>query len=37
METGALLAQAGADILVAGNFVFSAEDPIATIEALHNL
>lgn len=37
METGTLLAQAGADILVAGNFVFSAEDPIATIEALHNL
>ena len=37
METGALLAQAGADILVAGNFVFSAEAPIATIEALHNL
>lgn len=37
METGALLAQAGADIPVAGNFVFSAEDPIATIEALHNL
>ena len=37
MENGALLAQAGADILVAGNFVFSAEDPIATIEALHNL
>ena len=37
METGALLAQAGADILVAGNFVFSAEDPIATIEALHIL
>lgn len=37
METGAQLAQAGADILVAGNFVFSAQDPIATIEALHNL
>ncbi len=37
METGSLLAQAGADILVAGNFVFSAQDPIATIKALHNL
>lgn len=37
METGALLAQAGADILVAGNFVFSAKDPIATIQELHNL
>ena len=37
METGAQLAKAGADILVAGNFVFSAPDPIATIEALHNL
>lgn len=37
METGFQLAQAGADILVAGNFVFSAQDPIATIKALHNL
>lgn len=37
METGSQLAQAGADILVAGNFVFSAQDPIATIKALHNL
>jgi len=37
METGALLAQAGADILVAGNFVFSSKDPIATIQELHNL
>lgn len=37
LETGAQLAKAGADILVAGNFVFSAPDPIATIEALHNL
>ena len=37
LETGALLSKAGADILVAGNFVFSAQDPITTIEALHNL
>ncbi|MBR1964285.1 MAG: ribulose-phosphate 3-epimerase [Muribaculaceae bacterium] len=37
METGAQLAQAGADILVAGNFVFSSPDPIATIQELHNL
>lgn len=37
METGTQLAQAGADILVAGNFVFSAKDPIATIQELHNL
>ncbi len=37
LETGTLLSEAGADILVAGNFVFSAQDPIATIQALHNL
>ena len=37
METGAQLAQAGADILVAGNFVFSSPDPIATIQEMHNL
>lgn len=37
METGAQLAQVGADILVAGNFVFSSPDPIATIQELHNL
>lgn len=37
LKTGALLAEAGADILVAGNFVFSAPDPIATIQQLHNL
>lgn len=37
METGAQLAQAGADILVTGNFVFSSPDPIATIQELHNL
>jgi ribulose-phosphate 3-epimerase len=32
-----LLVQAGADILVAGNFVFSAENPIETIRQLKNL
>ena len=37
METGAQLAQAGADILVAGNFVVSSPDPIATMQELHNL
>lgn len=37
LETGTLLSEAGADILVAGNFVFSAQNPIATIQALHNL
>lgn len=37
LETGSQLSEAGADILVAGNFVFSAQNPIATIQALHNL
>lgn len=37
LETGAQLAKAGADILVAGSFVFGAQDPEATIKALHNL
>lgn len=32
-----LLIQAGADILVAGNFVFSAENPIETIRQLKNI
>lgn len=31
------LIDAGADVLVAGNFVFSAADPIATIKSLKNL
>ena len=35
--TGAQLAQAGADILVAGSYVFGADDPIKTIEVLKNL
>ena len=37
LETGKLLAQAGADILVAGNAVFSAPNPTEMIKALHNL
>jgi ribulose-phosphate 3-epimerase len=32
-----LLKEAGADILVAGNFVFSSEDPLQTIKNLKNL
>ena len=35
--TGAQLAQAGADILVAGSYVFGADDPIKTIKGLKNL
>ncbi|OYQ41577.1 ribulose-phosphate 3-epimerase [Flavobacterium cyanobacteriorum] len=31
------LVEAGADVLVAGNFVFSAKDPIATIAQLKNI
>lgn len=37
LETGKLLADAGADILVAGNSVFSAPDPKDMIIKLHNL
>ena len=37
LETGKLLAEAGADILVAGSFVFGAQDPAATIKALRAL
>ena len=37
LETGKLLAGAGADILVAGNYVFSAEDPAAAIHGLKQL
>jgi ribulose-phosphate 3-epimerase len=35
--TGAVLAKAGADILVAGNYVFSAPDPLEAINTLINL
>jgi ribulose-phosphate 3-epimerase len=37
LETGAQLAQEGADALVAGSFVFGASDPVATIAALKSL
>lgn len=36
-ETGRQLAEAGADVLVAGNYVFKAEDPLAAIDTLVNL
>lgn len=35
--TGKQLAQAGADVLVAGNYVFKAQDPLKAIETLYNL
>ena len=34
LQTGKLLADAGADILVAGSFVFNAPDPLSTISSL---
>lgn len=34
LDTGALLADAGADVLVAGNYVFSSPDPVETIAKL---
>lgn len=37
LETGKRLVEVGADILVAGNYVFKSEDPIATIDALKSL
>jgi len=36
MDTGRQLFMAGADVLVAGNFIFNSADPKATIEALKN-
>lgn len=36
-ETGRLLVEAGADALVAGNYVFSAENPEEVIKGLKNL
>ncbi|MEI6277205.1 MAG: ribulose-phosphate 3-epimerase [Prolixibacteraceae bacterium] len=36
LETGRQLFMTGADVLVAGNYVFSAADPIGTIEGLKN-
>lgn len=35
--TGRKLAEAGADVLVAGNYVFKAEDPLKAIDTLVNL
>ncbi|MBD81382.1 MAG: ribulose-phosphate 3-epimerase [Crocinitomicaceae bacterium] len=35
-ETGKRLVQAGADVLVAGSFVFKSESPVETIESLRN-
>lgn len=37
LETGKILAKGGADILVAGNYVFSAPDPMDAIAKLHAL
>lgn len=37
LDTGALLADAGADILVAGSYVFGADDPEKTIAGLARL
>lgn len=37
LSTGKLLAEAGADILVAGSFVFGAKDPLSTIKDLSEL
>lgn len=37
METGKRLVEAGADVLVAGNFVFKSPDPVQTIKQLKNL
>ena len=37
MQTGSLLAEAGADVLVAGNYVFKSANPHETIAALSRL
>jgi ribulose-phosphate 3-epimerase len=37
MQTGQQLAEAGADVLVAGSFVFGSQQPAATIDALKAL
>lgn len=37
LETGKLLFNAGADVLVAGSFVFGAENPMVTIHQLKNI
>jgi len=37
LETGKLLFEAGADVLVAGSFIFDAENPVQTIRQLRNI
>lgn len=37
VETGKLVAEAGADIVVAGSYVFGSPDPIEAVRLLHNL
>ena len=37
LQTGKQLIDAGADVLVAGSFVFKAQDPIQTIHELKSL
>ena len=37
LETGKRLVDAGADVLVAGSFVFSSPDPIRTIKELKDM
>lgn len=37
LETGKRLVEAGADVLVAGNFVFASDDPVQTIRRLKRL
>ena len=37
VEIGKLVADAGADIVVAGSYVFSSPDPIEAVRLLHNL
>ena len=37
LETGKSLIDAGADVLVAGNFVFASDDPISTVRDLKSL
>lgn len=37
LETGKLLADAGADMVVAGSYVFGSKDPLQTIKDLKNL
>jgi len=37
LETGKKLVEAGADMLVAGSFVFRSSDPVATVQSLKSL